>query len=82
MFLMDTGPKLLIYVGSNVPQEILKNVIGVSMINEIPDLCFDLQTIDSIENERLHAFIDELNVDKPFPATIQIIRYVYFINKI
>lgn len=74
MFLMDLGPKVLIYVGSNVPQEILKNVIGVSMINEIPDVCFDLQTIDTVENERLHAFIDELNLDKPHAAIIQIIR--------
>lgn len=75
MYLMDVGPRIMIYVGSNVSPALLKNVIGVSSINEIPDVCYDLQETKTIENERLQSFIDQLNEEKPFVTSVQIIRY-------
>lgn len=48
--------------------------IGVSAINEIADLCIELPSTGKPESEALHSFIDAISVDKPFAATIQIIR--------
>lgn len=48
---------------------------GVSTINEIPDVCYDLPTTGKPENEALHTFIDAISVDKPYAGVIQIIRY-------
>lgn len=82
MYLMDLGTKIIIYIGSNIPQNILQNVIGVQHVNEIPDICFDLQVLENEENKRLHDFIEILNEEKPFPAMNQLIRYnilFYFI---
>lgn len=50
---------------------------GINTISEMPDLCFDLPKTDKPESEALHSFIESISVDKPFAATIQIIRYVY-----
>ena len=43
------------------------------MITEIPDLCLELKTTGTAENDALHSFIDTISVDKPHAATIQII---------
>jgi protein transport protein SEC24 len=74
MFLMDTGPNIFIYVGSNVNPCVLQNVFGFKSVNEIPDSCYELPKTDTPSNEVLHEFIDSINEDKPFPSTIQIIR--------
>jgi len=74
VFLLDTGLQILILVGTNVPPSILKNVFGISSINEIPDQCYDLPSTETPENEALHTFIESISVDKPYTATIQIIR--------
>lgn len=49
---------------------------GVEHVAAIPDLCFTLQNNNSAESEALFAFIEYLNEDKPYPATIQVIRWV------
>lgn len=51
-------------------------VSGISNISEIPDLCMGMPSIDTPENQALHALFDLLNLDKPFAAAVQIIRYV------
>lgn len=50
------------------------SIAGISTINEIPDQCYDLPTTGTAENEALHTFIESISVDKPYTATIQIIR--------
>lgn len=47
---------------------------GVASINEIPDLCCELPSLGTNESENLHAFIEAINLDKPYSPTIQIIR--------
>lgn len=51
--------------------------IGISNVSEIPDFCLGLPATGSAENNALHTFIDKITSDKPFCATIQIIRYVF-----
>ncbi|CRL08520.1 CLUMA_CG021275, isoform A [Clunio marinus] len=74
MFLMDTGTNIFIYVGSNTNPSTIKNVFGKSSVNEIPDVCYNLPKLETPSNEALHEFIDGLNEDKPYSATIQVIR--------
>ncbi|XP_055374325.1 protein transport protein Sec24A [Condylostylus longicornis] len=74
MFLIDSGQLIIIYVGLNVPQNILENVLGVKSTAEIPDICYNLPSIDTAENFALKSFIDHLNEEKPYLPTIQIIR--------
>lgn len=74
IFMLDCGKTMMILVGTNVPQPILKSVFGVNSVNEIPEPCFELPSHDTPELERLHSFIEAINEDKPFAPTIQIIR--------
>lgn len=74
MFLMDTGPNIIIFVGSNIRSDILKNVFGVDTANQIHDSCYDLPRLETTENKNLHSFINLLNEEKPFAAITQIIR--------
>ncbi|KAL1390291.1 hypothetical protein pipiens_003187 [Culex pipiens pipiens] len=74
MFLLDCGPTMYIYVGSNVAPDILNQVLGVNTTAEIPDFCIELPSRETPASEALFAFIDTLNEDKPYPAYIQVIR--------
>lgn len=99
MFLMDTGPHMMIYIGTNASPQVVQRIFGGFRVEEefllnhlidvqflsfsfsgvehvaaIPDLCYTLQNNNSAESEALFAFIEYLNEDKPYPATIQVIR--------
>lgn len=74
MFLLDCGPHMYVYVGSNVAPDILNQVLGVNTTSEIPDFCIELPARETPASEALFAFIDSLNEDKPYPTYIQVIR--------
>lgn len=93
IFLMDTGPHIMIYVGTNASPYLVQKLFGewltvvppwtlielyslagVEHVGAIPDLCYTLQNNNSAESEALFAFIEYINEEKPYPATIQIIR--------
>ncbi|XP_055645435.1 protein transport protein Sec24A-like [Toxorhynchites rutilus septentrionalis] len=74
MFLLDCGPEMFIYVGSNVAPAILSDVIGVNSVPEIPDFCIDLPSRETAASEALFAFIDSINEEKPYSTYIQVIR--------
>lgn len=50
--------------------------LGVSSVNEIPDLCFELPNTRTPDCDNLHSFLEAINVEKPYIPPIQIIRYV------
>lgn len=52
-------------------------ITGISAVNDIPDMCYDLPNTGTNESELLHAFIEAINNDKPYAPTIQIIRLVH-----
>ncbi|XP_055854481.1 protein transport protein Sec24A [Episyrphus balteatus] len=74
IFLLDCGRLIIIYVGLNVPTNILENVFGIKSTSELPDYCYGLPTINSPESTALKRFMLKLNDDKPYPPLIQIIR--------
>lgn len=74
MFLLDCGPYMFIYVGSNVPTPILNDVLGVNNVSEIPDFCIELPSRETPASEALFAFIDAINEEKPYSSYIQVIR--------
>ncbi|XP_044743639.1 protein transport protein Sec24A [Chrysoperla carnea] len=73
-FLIDCGKHQMIYVGHSVSNEFLNNTLGFPHFAAIPDDIYELPKIGTPDNDRLHMFISSLNDEKPYPATIQIIR--------
>ncbi|XP_058982376.1 protein transport protein Sec24A-like [Musca domestica] len=74
IFLMDCGTLIIIYVGLNVPVNILESVFGIKTTAELPDYYYGLPSVNSTENDALKRFIMKLNDEKPYPPIVQIIR--------
>ncbi|TMW45201.1 hypothetical protein DOY81_009720 [Sarcophaga bullata] len=74
IFLMDCGTLIIVYVGLNVPVNILENVFGIKSTAELPDYYYGLPNINTTENDTLKRFIMKLNDEKPYPPIVQIIR--------
>ncbi|XP_057335344.1 protein transport protein Sec24A [Microplitis mediator] len=73
-FLMDAGDKIYIYIGKNIDPLFCTNVLGVSCYAAIPEEMYDLPELDTMENERLRLFLFSLQEEKPYYASVQIIR--------
>ncbi|KAH8285511.1 hypothetical protein KR054_010168 [Drosophila jambulina] len=74
IFLMDCGTLIMLYVGLNVPSDVLETVLGISSTAELGDYVYGLPNVVSNENDVLKRFIMRLNYDKPYSALVQIIR--------
>nr|XP_016929192.1 protein transport protein Sec24A [Drosophila suzukii]XP_016929193.1 protein transport protein Sec24A [Drosophila suzukii] len=74
IFLMDCGTLIMLYVGLNVPPDVLEAVLGISSTAELGDYVYGLPNVVSNENDVLKRFILRLNYDKPYSALVQIIR--------
>ncbi|XP_003490260.1 protein transport protein Sec24B isoform X1 [Bombus vosnesenskii] len=73
-FLMDIGDRIFILIGKNIHPSFCCNVLGVSAFPSIPEELYELPEIETPESERLRNFIFSLQEEKPYPASIQIIR--------
>lgn len=74
IFLMDCGTLIMIYVGINVPTDVLQTLFGISATAELSDYVYGLPNVVSAENDVLKRFILRLNYDKPYAPLVQIIR--------
>ncbi|KAH8327328.1 hypothetical protein KR074_010200 [Drosophila pseudoananassae] len=74
IFLMDCGTLIMLYVGLNVPSNVLEALLGISSTAELSDYVYGLPNVVSQENDVLKRFIARLNYDKPYSALVQIIR--------
>ncbi|KAF4526569.1 hypothetical protein B566_EDAN009585 [Ephemera danica] len=74
LFLLDSGPHMLIYAGRNIAPELCQAVLGVSAFEAIPDNMMDLPELENPESQRLRAFVNHLQSEKPYPPTLQVIR--------
>jgi len=74
-FLLDTGDNLIMYVLRNIPTALCRVLLGAPSFEAIPDLMFELPTLDNPDSDRLRAFIGYLQETRPYPSPIQIIRY-------
>lgn len=73
-YLMDVGDVMYILVCAGVNAEFLNFVLGVPDFNSIPDDFHELPVLDNVHNQRLHSFMNFLNDDKPYQATLHIMR--------
>ncbi|GJQ65437.1 hypothetical protein Trydic_g7544 [Trypoxylus dichotomus] len=73
-YLMDTGEHMMIFICCNVSITFLNNVLGVADFSAISDEMYELPLLENQHNKRLHSFVNYLNDDKPFAATLQVIR--------
>ncbi|XP_053995465.1 protein transport protein Sec24B [Hylaeus anthracinus] len=73
-FLMDAGDRIFILIGKNIHPAFCCNVLGVTGFALIPDEIYELPEIETAESERLRNFVFSLQEEKPYPASVQIIR--------
>ncbi|KAK0089439.1 hypothetical protein PV325_007392 [Microctonus aethiopoides] len=73
-FLMDAGDKIFIYIGKNIDAIFCNNVLGVPSYASIPEEMYELPELNTIESERLKVFLFSLQEEKPYYASVQIIR--------
>lgn len=67
---------MILYIGHTVHPSWIQNTLGVEQHSHIRDDVHTIPTIETEENALLHAFIDHLNDEKPYAATLYIIRFV------
>ncbi|KPI98028.1 Protein transport protein Sec24A [Papilio xuthus] len=73
-YLLDDGSTLMIYVCCNVSPAFLSEVFGVGAHAQLPDEARSLPRLDTPTSRLLHAFIDKLNDDRPYPSGVHILR--------
>lgn len=73
-FLLDICDHMIILVCAGVSPRFLNEALGVPDFNSIGDDMIELPILENECNERLNCFVNYLNEDKPFPATLQVIR--------
>ncbi|KAJ8937286.1 hypothetical protein NQ318_020336 [Aromia moschata] len=73
-FLMDVGDQMIILVCPNVPQEFLMEALGVPSYDDISEQMYEIPVLSNLRNQRLHQFVNYLNEDKPYAASVQVIR--------
>lgn len=87
VFLLDKGDTILIYVGRSVAPQFCQDVFGVPHFAAIQDDMYELPLLSNPVSESLNNFVRHLQSEKPFEATIQIIREdsrhrMHFIEKL
>ncbi|XP_041976127.1 protein transport protein Sec24A [Aricia agestis] len=73
-YLLDDGETMMIYICHGVSPAWLSDTFGVAAYTQIQDDARELPLIESEGNELLHAFIEKLNEDRPYPANIVVLR--------
>uniref|UniRef100_A0A182WMH8 Protein transport protein Sec24A n=1 Tax=Anopheles minimus TaxID=112268 RepID=A0A182WMH8_9DIPT len=74
MFLLDCGPFMYIYIGSNVASSIIQDILGYNSVAEIPDFCIDLPSRKTKASEALLGFLESIDDEKPYSSYVQVIR--------
>ncbi|XP_071439890.1 protein transport protein Sec24A [Hetaerina americana] len=74
VFLLDRGKALIIYVGRLVSPQFCQDAFGVPQFAAIQDDVYELHTLENPVSELLNNFIRQLQSEKPYEATLQIVR--------
>ncbi|XP_043484363.1 protein transport protein Sec24A [Leptopilina heterotoma] len=74
VFLLDTGDKILIYVGKNCSPTIYSNYFGVPDFTSLPEEMYELPEFSNPDSEKLCNFVFSLQEEKPYYVSLQIIR--------
>ncbi|XP_038210200.1 protein transport protein Sec24A [Zerene cesonia] len=73
-YLLDDGETMMIYVCNAVSPAFLSEVFGVTAFSQLPDEAMSIPKLENDGNELLHAFIEKLNDDRPYPSNIVVFR--------
>ncbi|XP_045493115.1 protein transport protein Sec24A [Colias croceus] len=73
-YLLDDGETMIIYICNAVSPAFLSEVFGVTAFSQLPDEATSLPKLENEGNALLHAFIEKLNDDRPYPSNIVILR--------
>ncbi|XP_045764481.1 protein transport protein Sec24A isoform X2 [Maniola jurtina] len=73
-YLLDDGENMIIYVCHGISPAFLSETFGVASFNHLPDEARSVPKLEADGNELLHAFIDKLNDDRPYPASVLMLR--------
>ncbi|CAH0561276.1 unnamed protein product [Brassicogethes aeneus] len=73
-FLMDTGEHMILLIAPNCPRPFLNDALGVADYDSITEQMYEIPTLDNPRNQRLLSFVNFLNEEKPFVATLQVLR--------
>lgn len=73
-YLLDDGDTLILYICHGASPAYLSDTFGVTSFNQLPDESRTLPVLDSPGNQVLHAFIERLNDDRPYPANMLVLR--------
>ncbi|XP_045520158.1 protein transport protein Sec24A isoform X1 [Pieris brassicae] len=73
-YLLDDGETMVIYVCNAVSPAFLSEIFGVAAFSQLPDEATALPHLDNKSSSILHAFIDKLNDDRPYPSNLIVLR--------
>ncbi|GAB6024255.1 Protein transport protein Sec24A, variant 2 [Chamberlinius hualienensis] len=73
-FLLDNGERMFLYVCQGISQRFCLNIFNVSSFETLPDNLIELPELETTESERLRAFVNHLQSQKPFRATFQVLK--------
>ncbi|CAD0198408.1 unnamed protein product [Chrysodeixis includens] len=73
-YLLDDGESMIMYVCQGVSPAFLSETFGVTAHSQLADELRALPRLPTPTNTLLHAFLDKLNDDRPYPADLLILR--------
>ncbi|XP_072941017.1 protein transport protein Sec24A [Epargyreus clarus] len=73
-YLLDDGETMIVYVCHGVSPAFLSECFGVAAFSQLADEARSLPRVDSPGNALLHAFVDKLNDDRPYAASMLVLR--------
>lgn len=73
-YLLDAGDKMLFLVRKNIHPLFCTNVLNVANYSLIPHELHSLPELSTVESKRLNDFVRDLQEEKPYNVTFQIIR--------
>lgn len=73
-YLMDIGESMLLMVCPSVSPTFLNQVLGVGDYNAISDEMYELPLLENPYSRRMNCFVNYLNEEKPYSATMHIFR--------
>jgi len=65
---------MVVFICPSVDYNFLSQALGVTDYNSISEEMYEIPELDNEYNKRLRAFINYLNDDRPYEATIQVVR--------
>jgi protein transport protein SEC24 len=73
-YLMDTGSRFYMWIAGAISDHWCQEVLDVPNFKSIQDGMTELPELENATSDRLRTFINHLNDQRPFPASLLIIR--------